>query len=37
VLGIAAAGALAYWLAFYAVVLDAGERALVSGLLRRSR
>jgi O-antigen/teichoic acid export membrane protein len=37
VLGVAAAGALAYWLAFYAVVLDGGERALVSGLLRRSR
>jgi O-antigen/teichoic acid export membrane protein len=36
VLGAAAAGALAYWLAFYVWALDAGERALVRGLLRRS-
>jgi O-antigen/teichoic acid export membrane protein len=36
VLGAAAAGVLAYWLAFYALVLDPGERALVGGLLRRS-
>jgi O-antigen/teichoic acid export membrane protein len=36
VLGIAVAGVLAYWLAFYVWVLDAGERTLVSGLLRRS-
>jgi len=28
---------LAYWLALWAWVLDAGERALVRGLLRRSR
>jgi high-affinity Fe2+/Pb2+ permease len=37
VLGIAVAGVLAYWLAFYVWVLDAGERALVTGVLRRSR
>jgi O-antigen/teichoic acid export membrane protein len=37
VLTAAAGGVLAYWLAFYALVLDHGERALVSGLLRRSR
>jgi hypothetical protein len=37
VLGAAVAGVLAYWLAFYALVLNAGERALVRGLLRRSR
>jgi O-antigen/teichoic acid export membrane protein len=34
VLGVAAGGVLAYWLAFYWLVLDAGERALVRGLLR---
>jgi hypothetical protein len=35
VLGLAAGGVLAYWLVFYAVVLDAGERALVRGLVGR--
>jgi hypothetical protein len=30
-------GVLAYWLAFWAWVLDPAERALVRGLLRRSR
>jgi O-antigen/teichoic acid export membrane protein len=30
------AGLIGYWLAYYAIVLDAGERALVRGLLRRS-
>jgi hypothetical protein len=34
VLGAAAGGVLAYWVAFYAVVLDPGERALVRGLFR---
>ena len=28
-------GVVAYWLAYYALFLDAGERALVRGLLRR--
>jgi O-antigen/teichoic acid export membrane protein len=37
VLGAAAAGLLAYWLAFYAWALDTGERALIGGLFRRSR
>jgi hypothetical protein len=37
VLGTAAGGVMAYWIAFYARVLDPGERALVRGLLRRSR
>jgi O-antigen/teichoic acid export membrane protein len=37
VLGIAAGGVLTYWLAFYALVLHPHERALVRGLLRRSR
>jgi O-antigen/teichoic acid export membrane protein len=37
VLGLAAGAALAYWLAFYAAVLEPGERALVRGLLTRSR
>jgi O-antigen/teichoic acid export membrane protein len=36
VLGAAAVGALAYWLAFWAWVLDPEEHALVRGLLRRS-
>jgi O-antigen/teichoic acid export membrane protein len=36
VLGAAVGGVLAYWLAFYAFVLDAGERALVRGLFRRA-
>jgi O-antigen/teichoic acid export membrane protein len=36
VLALAAGGVLAYWLAFYALVLDAGERALVRGLLSRA-
>jgi hypothetical protein len=31
-----AVGALAYWLAFWAWVLDPEEHALVRGLLRRS-
>jgi O-antigen/teichoic acid export membrane protein len=35
VLGAAAGGLIAYWLAFYAVVLDERERALARGLLRR--
>ena len=35
VLGAAAVGALAYWLAFYILVLDPGERALVRGLVSR--
>jgi O-antigen/teichoic acid export membrane protein len=35
VLGAAAAGVLAYWIAFYAVVLDPAERTLVRGLVRR--
>jgi O-antigen/teichoic acid export membrane protein len=36
VLGAAAGGLLAYWLAFYGLVLDVSERALVRGLLRRA-
>jgi O-antigen/teichoic acid export membrane protein len=36
VLGAAAAGVAAYWLAFYALVLDERERALARGLLRRA-
>jgi O-antigen/teichoic acid export membrane protein len=36
VLGAAAAGAGAYWVAFYALVLDPGEQALVRGLLSRA-
>jgi O-antigen/teichoic acid export membrane protein len=36
VLAAAVGGVLAYWLAFYAAVLEPGERALVRGLLRRS-
>ena len=35
VLGAAVGGVLAYWLAFYALVLDPRERALVRGLIRR--
>jgi hypothetical protein len=35
VLGAAVGGVLAYWLAFYALVLDPRERALVRGLVRR--
>jgi O-antigen/teichoic acid export membrane protein len=35
VLGAAAGGLLAYWLAFYGVVLDPGERRLVRELVRR--
>jgi hypothetical protein len=35
VLGSAAGGVIAYWLAFYALVLEPGERALVRGLLKR--
>jgi O-antigen/teichoic acid export membrane protein len=35
VVGAAAAGVAAYWVAFYAVVLGPGERALVRGILRR--
>jgi hypothetical protein len=31
------AGPAAYWLAYYALWLDAGERALVRGLARRRR
>jgi O-antigen/teichoic acid export membrane protein len=37
VLAAAAGGVLVYWLAFYALFLDPGERALVRGLVRRSR
>ena len=37
VLGAATGGVLAYWLAFRVWVLDPEERALVRGLLRRSR
>jgi O-antigen/teichoic acid export membrane protein len=37
VLAAAVGGVLAYWAAFYAAVLEPGERALVRGLLRRSR
>jgi O-antigen/teichoic acid export membrane protein len=36
VLAAAVGGVLAYWVAFYAAVLEPGERALVRGLLRRS-
>jgi O-antigen/teichoic acid export membrane protein len=36
VIGLAAAGVLAYWRAFFAVVLAPDERELVRGLLRRS-
>jgi O-antigen/teichoic acid export membrane protein len=36
VLALAAAGPLVYWAVFYRVVLGAGERALVRGLLIRS-
>jgi len=36
VLAAAVGGVLAYWLAFYAAVLEPGERALVRGLLGRS-
>jgi hypothetical protein len=35
VLAMAAGGVLAYWLAFYAFVLEPGERVLVRGLLSR--
>jgi O-antigen/teichoic acid export membrane protein len=35
VLGAAAGGAVAYWLAFYALVLEPSERALVRGLVTR--
>jgi O-antigen/teichoic acid export membrane protein len=35
VVGAAAAGVAAYWVAFYALVLDPGERALARGMLRR--
>jgi hypothetical protein len=37
VLGAAVGGVLAYWLAFFVVVLEPAERALVRGLLKRSR
>jgi O-antigen/teichoic acid export membrane protein len=37
VLGAAGGGVLAYWLAFYALVLEPGERALVRGLVTRAR
>ena len=37
VLGAAAGGVLAYWLAFYGFVLEPRERALVRGLVTRSR
>jgi O-antigen/teichoic acid export membrane protein len=36
VLGAAAGGVLAYWLAFYVLVLDTRERALVGSLFRRA-
>jgi O-antigen/teichoic acid export membrane protein len=36
VLAAAVVGVLAYWAAFYAAVLEPGERVLVRGLLRRS-
>jgi O-antigen/teichoic acid export membrane protein len=36
VMGLAVAGVLVYWLAFFAVVLAPGERELVRGLLRRA-
>jgi O-antigen/teichoic acid export membrane protein len=35
VASLAVAGVVLYWAAFYALVLDPGERALVRGLLRR--
>jgi hypothetical protein len=35
VLGAAVGGVLAYWVAFYGLVLDSGERRLVRGLARR--
>jgi O-antigen/teichoic acid export membrane protein len=35
VVGAAAAGVIAYWVAFYALVLDAGERELARGTFRR--
>jgi len=35
VASVAVAGVLLYWVAFYALVFDPGERALVRGLLRR--
>jgi len=35
VAAVAVGGVLAYWAAFFAFVLDPGERELVSGLLRR--
>jgi len=37
VLGAAVGGVLAYWLGFYALVLEPGERLLVNELLKRSR
>jgi hypothetical protein len=37
VAGAGAAGVLVYWVAFYALWLDAGERALVRGLFRGRR
>jgi O-antigen/teichoic acid export membrane protein len=37
VLGAAVGGVLAYWLAFYAAVLEPGERTLVRGLVTRAR
>jgi O-antigen/teichoic acid export membrane protein len=36
VLGAAVSGLLAYWIAFYALLLDSGERTLVRALLTRS-
>ena len=36
VVAAAVGGVLAYWVAFYAAVLEPGERALVRGLFRRS-
>jgi hypothetical protein len=35
VTSLSVAGVVLYWAAFYALVLDPGERALVRGLLRR--
>jgi Polysaccharide biosynthesis C-terminal domain len=37
VIGLAAGGVLAYWLALYGLVLEPGERALVRGLVTRAR
>ena len=37
VLAAAVGGVLAYWIAFYALVLDPDERALVRGLVTRAR